>query len=195
MLDLGCSPSYTLPRSLGWKTLRSWNLKLLWLHDAGSAKFVTIMLVHRINRHFVMLFCTLLFGPESWPPCPCRILPWEPDVLFGMSSLEMKVKQSQSFKVYWTTIIASSYKAILWDKWHSQEGQELCFQSWELHTFWGTNNRYGALMSDLGQVAPTRREADPIHPATSTTATKLTSADQKASCCPRAYRLAFHPLL
>ena len=68
--------------------------------------------------------------------------------------------------------MASSHYAVLQDEGHTQEGQELCLQRWDLHTFWGIGNGHGAVVADPGQEAPAGGEADPMHPAASVTATK-----------------------
>ena len=48
---------------------------------------------------------------------------------------------------------------------HTQEGQKLRLQSWDLHAFWGIGNQHGAVGADPGQAAAADQEADPLHPA------------------------------
>ena len=55
--------------------------------------------------------------------------------------------------------------AVLWDKRHTQEGQDLHHHSWDLHTFWGVGSGHGAVVADPGQAAAAGQEGDPMRPA------------------------------
>ena len=99
--------------------------------------------------------------PRSWNACPCC-------VRFSVCGCPACWRRSSScdflVKDHRAAVMANSHDAVLWDKRHTQEGQELHVQSWDLHTFWGVGSGHSAVVADPGQAAAAGQEGDPMRP-------------------------------
>ena len=147
MLDLRGSLSFTLAEGPGYKTLRSGNPQLSWLHWC-----------HWRNSGAV--------SPRLYCVCGPR---------YG--SLVHVVGAAMETCCAGCPVL----DCLAW------EGQELCFQNWDLHAFWGIGKGHSTVVARPSQAALTGGEADAMHPATSATATKLchqlTKRHLAAPCC------------